>query len=181
MKQAIFKIIKKKQPHAYRNKDALEKVIGYVLRKTARLEDDLWGSIGTFGKSFSSMIEDFRKVKRLYDKEDGLQLKHLILSWGERPDLPRKKIRKLIKRTLAFWGEEYQLIYAVHEDKLPNGYHMHIVLNSVSNKGNKIQITSKRLSKFKKHFNKIWNPYEYILKMNQDTRTIEDKSFECDW
>lgn len=177
MKQAIFKIVKKKQPHAYKNKVALEKVIGYVLREEARPEDNLWGSIGTFEKDPSSMIEDFRKVKRLYDKEDGLQLKHLILSWGKRPKLPRKKMRKLIKRTLAFWGEEYQLVYAVHED---NGYHMHIVLNSVSNKGNKIQITGKKLREFKKHFNKIWNPYEYILKMNQDARTIEDKSFECD-
>ena len=116
MKQAIFKIIKKKQPHAYRNKDALENVINYVLRETARLEDDLWGSIGTFGKSPSSMIEDFRKVKRLYDKEDGLQLKHLILSWGKRPDLPRKKMRKLIKERLLFgvrnisWSMQYMKI-----------------------------------------------------------------------
>ena len=85
---------------------------------------------------------------------------------GEKTRFTKKENEKTNKRTLAFWGEEYQLVYAVHEDKLPNGYHMHIVLNSVSNKGNKIQITSKRLRKFKKHFNKIWNPYEYILKMS---------------
>ena len=64
MKQAIFKIVKKKQPHAYKNKVALEKVIGYVLREEARPEDNLWGSIGTFEKDPSSMIEDFRKVDR---------------------------------------------------------------------------------------------------------------------
>ncbi len=74
-------------------------------------------------------------------------------------------MRKLLKRTVSFWGKDYQAVYAVHEDKGPDGYHMHIVLNSVSNKGLKIQITKKKSNKFKRRFNYIWNQYGYALIM----------------
>ena len=166
MIQAIFKIAGKE--HDYWNEDAVEKTVNYILRDSARRKDDLWGSMGTVNKSREGIIEDLYKLKRLYDKKDKLQLKHLILSWGKRPNLPRKKMRKLIKRTLGFWSRDYQVVYAVHEDKLQNedhSYHMHMVLNSVSNTGRKIQITGKVQYKFRKHFNRIWNPYGYEMKM----------------
>lgn len=86
---AVFKMCGKKKD--YRNKDAVEKTIKYVFREDARKKDNLYGSIGTFNKSKSGIIQDFYKVKRLYDKEDGLQVKHFILSWGKRPDMLRKK------------------------------------------------------------------------------------------
>jgi hypothetical protein len=75
---------------------------------------------------------------------------------------------------------EYQVVYAVHEDKMPDKYHMHIVLNSVSNTGKKIQITGKKLRKFRRKFNNIWNPYGYMLDMYNSSGTVEDKSYECD-
>lgn len=82
---------------------------------------------------------------------------------------------------MGFWGKDYQLVYAIHEDRQPNKWHAHIVMNSVSNTGRKIQITRSTLTKFKRKFNNIWNPYGYELHMeenNQNTGT--DKSFECD-
>lgn len=178
LKTAIFKIVG--EAGSYVNEDAVEKIIKYVLKQEKRQKHDLWGSIGTIKKSEKGITEDFHKIKRLYEKEDGLQLKHLVLSWGQTPDLPRKKMRKLIKRTLSFWGMEYQVVYAVHEDKMGDRYHMHIVLNSVSNTGKKIQITGKKLNRFKRKFNNIWNPYGYMLKMQNGSETIKGKSFECD-
>ena len=178
LKSAIFKIVG--EADNYKNADAVEKVIKYVLKREKRREQDLWGSMGTINKSEEGIMADLHKIKRLYEKEDGLQLKHLMLSWGQKPDLPRKKMRKLIRRTLSFWGMEYQVIYAVHEDKMPDKYHMHIVLNSVSNTGKKIQITGKKLYRFKRKFNNIWNPYGYKLKMKNGSETIKGKSFECD-
>lgn len=163
LKTAIFKIVG--EAGDYVNEDAVEKVIKYVLKQEKRQRHDLWGSMGTIRKSEKGITADFHKIKRLYEKEDGLQLKHLILSWDKEPDVPRKKMRKLIKRTLSFWGMEYQVVYAVHENKLPESYHMHIVLNSVSNTGKKIQITREKLHRFKRKFNNIWNPYGYMLRM----------------
>lgn len=172
LRTVIFKIAG--EPGDYRNKAAVKKVVKYVLNPEKRPEHDLWGSMGIVNKSEEGIIKDFLKLKRLYDKEDELQVKHLILSWGEKPDLRRKKMRKLIKRTLSFWGMEYQVVYAVHEDKMPDGYHMHIVLNSVSNTGKKIQITGKKLRKFGRKFNNIWNPYGYMLDMCNSSGTVEN-------
>ena len=178
LKTAIFKIVG--GVGDYKNADAVEKEIKYVLKLEKRREQDLWGSMGTINKSEEGIMADFHKLKRLYEKEDGLQLKHLILSWGQKPDLPRKKMRKLIRRTLSFWGMEYQVVYAVHEDKMPDKYHMYIVLNSVSNTGKKIQITGKKLYRFKRKFNNIWKPYGYMLKIKNGSESIKGKSFECD-
>lgn len=163
MNPAVFKICGGKGKKSYRNRDAVQKVINYVLRDEGRAEDDLWGSIGTCSKTKEGIIEEFYKIKQLRGKEGGVQLKHLVLSWGKRPGLPRKKMRKLLKQTVGYWGKDYQAVYAVHEDKLPDGYHIHIVLNSVSNRGYKIQITSKELKKFERKFNNIWKPYGYML------------------
>lgn len=180
MKKAILKICSSKNPNSYMKKRDIRTVISYVLQDNKRTDDDIWNCFGIFDKSKNGIIEGFYKLKQLYDKTDGLQLKHLILSWGTRPDIPRKKLRKLIKQTISFWGKDYQLIYAIHEDNQLDKWHAHIVINSVSNTGHKIQITRSTLTKFKRKFNNIWNPYGYELHMedhNQNTGT--DKSFEC--
>lgn len=178
MNAAILKICGKK--HDYQSKAAVENVIRYVLNENKRNTDNIWGSVGTCFKHQDGIIEDFYKLKRLYDKKDGLQVKHLVLSWGKRPSLPRKKMRKLIKQTVGFFGKNYQTVYAIHENKQPDGYHMHIVLNSVSNHGFKIKLTGKELNKFKKKFNDIWNPHGYYLMTEQQNDNLmKGKSFEC--
>lgn len=70
----------------------------------------------------------------------------------------------MIKQTLRYWSRNYQTVYAAHEDTMPDGYHMHIILNSVSNKGCKIQVRSKELHEFRKKFNDVWQQYGYELK-----------------
>lgn len=167
LNRAILKICSAKKPESYMKSEDMKKVINYVLKDSKRADDDIWGSIGTYGKSKEDIIKDLKKIKRLYDKTDDLQLKHLVLSWGSKPDIPRKNLRKLIKHTLMFWGIDYQLVYAVHEDKLPDGWHMHIVINSVANNGKKIQITGKNLAQFREAFNIIWNPYGYELRVER--------------
>lgn len=180
MNRAILKICSSKKRLDYRKKGDVQKVINYVLQDNKRTNDNIWNSIGTYNKSKEGIIKDFLKLKRLYDKTDGLQIKHLVLSWGPRPDIPRKKLRKLIKQTMNFWGRDYQLVYAVHEDNSPDKWHIHFVINSVSNNGYKIQINSKTLAQFVKKFNVIWNPYGYELHLNMhNSETETDKSFEC--
>lgn len=181
MKKAILKICNSKTPSSYMKKGDIKTVINYVLQDNKRKGDDIWNSFGIFDKSKNGIIKDFYKLKRLYDKTDGLQLKHLVLSWGTRPDIPRKKMRKLVKQTMSFWGKDYQLVYAIHEDNKPDKWHAHIVINSVSNTGRKIQITRSTLTKFKRKFNNIWNPYGYELYTDEHSHNAgTDKSLECD-
>lgn len=166
MKTAVFKIVDG-DAGAYKNPDAVENVIRYIFREDARKKDNIWGSVGTYNKSIEGVIEDFQKMKRLHHKEDGVQIKHMILSFGERPDLPKKKIKKLLLQTIIFWGKDYQMVYAVHEDKGLDKYHVHIALNSVSNDGKKVSIRNKDLKNFRKNFNRIWNKYGYEMTMER--------------
>ena len=98
-----------KNPNSYTKKEDIRTVISYVLQNNKRTDDDIWNCFGIFDKSKNGIIEDFYRLKQLYDKTDGLQLKYLIRSWGTRPDIPRKKLRKIIKQTMGFWGKDYQL------------------------------------------------------------------------
>lgn len=161
MNMAILKICSQGKKDSYRTQKDMRNVINYVLQENKRKENNIWGTVSIFNKTYEGIVEDFLRLKQLYGKTEGLQLKHLVLSWGKRPDIPRKKLRKLIKQTACFWGKDYQTVYAVHEDKSDDKWHMHIVLNSVSNSGSKIQITHKTLKDFRRKFNNIWNPYGY--------------------
>ena len=77
----------------YHNPDSVEKLIRYILRKNARADgiDNIRGSIGTYSKDPQGIINDFYKLKKLYHQEKGVQIKHIIISFGKRPDLPRRK------------------------------------------------------------------------------------------
>ena len=143
----------------YHNPDAVDKVIRYVLRKDARIGgiDNIWGAIGTYSKSPSGIISDFYKLKKLYHQKGGLQIKHIIVSFGKRPELNTKKIRKMITRILGFFSHSFQLVYAVHEDT--EHYDLHIAINSVDFQGNKISIRTKDKRQFETQLDRIWQQY----------------------
>ena len=82
MKRAIFKICTANGNRDYKKKSDVKNVINYILRQSKRSDDDIWNSIGTYNESKEGIIKDFYRLKRLYDKTDGLQIKHLILSWA---------------------------------------------------------------------------------------------------
>ena len=43
-----------------------------------------------------------------------VQLKHIVISFGTKLNLPWKKIRKLTLRTIGQWKECYQMFYGMH-------------------------------------------------------------------
>lgn len=72
IKRAIFKICPAKGSLDYRKKSDVRNVIHYVLRESKRANDNIWNSIGTCNKTEGGIIKDFYRLKRLYDKTDGL-------------------------------------------------------------------------------------------------------------
>ncbi|MCD8363087.1 MAG: relaxase/mobilization nuclease domain-containing protein [Lachnospiraceae bacterium] len=144
----------------YKNKKATSKVIKYILRKNARRQKgyDIHGSIGTYHKTLNGIIDDFQKTKKLYHKEDGLQIKHLIISFDKRPGLNTTKLHKLILRTLEYFSRDYQVVYAVHEDT--DHLHLHVGINSISYDGKKISITRHDLKEFTDRTKRLWKDIE---------------------
>ena len=104
MNTAILKICGQGKT-SYRKKQDIRQVINYVLEENKRKKNDIWNTIGIFGSTKEDFAEDFHRLKRLYGKKDGLQLKHLVLSWGRRPNIPRKNFGNLSNRPCVF-GEK---------------------------------------------------------------------------
>ena len=143
----------------YLNPDAVDKVIKYILKKKSRCPDkyNIFGSIGTYHKRISQIIDDFKKTKEIHEQTGGVQIKHLIISFENTPDIPPPKLEKLIIRTLKPFSKDYQVVYAVHENT--NNLHIHVGINSVSFDGMKFNFQNNDMRKFKKHVKRIFRNY----------------------
>ena len=158
MGNIIVKVIANKGKKTYHNQDAVEKVINYVLREDARKQMNVWGCIGTISKDSSEIIKCFKKVKKIHHKTDGVQIKHIIVSFREEPQIPRKKLIKNIMKTAGIFGDKFQTVYALHENTA--NWHIHFAVNSVGYDGEKINLTKKETKKIKKKIEKIWKEME---------------------
>lgn len=168
VKGYIVKITKGK----YSNVDAVENVINYIY-KGAKNElppgERIYGAIGCGSTRKKEVIDAFKKIKKVYKKMDGLQLKHIVVSFGRKPDVSVKIIRRAVEDIVRFFanGEipegNFLVAYGVHYNKAEN-YHLHICVSSVSNKGKRLNIKGKVLKRFKDYVDKIWK--KVLLKEN---------------
>ena len=160
----IFEIAKGDPENGdHENYDAIERGVWYIYhgQKDMLEEDKLLGCEGIpDGSSLDSVVAWMLKTKQVFGQEDGVQCKHLIVSFGEKPRWKRKKLRKLMKRIVGFWKERYQIFWGVHykiTEKGPN-YHLHILLNTVNLKtGNRLNLNNKLWWEFKENTTKLWN------------------------
>lgn len=145
----------------YCNPDAVEKVIRYIFRKNGRKKNkvlpsefDIFGSIGTYHKNILGIIDDFTKTKEIFGKTDGVQIKHMIISFNKPPKLTPKKLEKFVIKTLKYYSKKYQVVYAVHEDT--KNLHIHVAINSVSIYGDKFSMRAEDMRAFKEKTEKIF-------------------------
>ena len=146
----------------YTNKDAVKNVIKYIYSGTKKMNEDerIYGTIGLINNSdIDKIIEEMMNTKDIYDLKDGVQCKHMLISFGKKPKLKRKRIKRIIVRMLKFYALNYQIFYGVHYNDEPGkeNYHVHVLLNSVNMRnGKKIDISNKVRKKFKKQATRIW-------------------------
>lgn len=158
MGNVVIKIVSHNCKNDYHNRDALENVIRYILRESSRKSMNIWGVIGTNCKDKDGIIKCFRKVKKIYHKTDGVQIKHIVVSFKVQPILPKKELVKKIKKTAGLFGDGFQTVYALHENK--DNWHIHLGINSVGYDGKKININNRETRKIKKKIQKIWKEVE---------------------
>lgn len=106
----------------YPDKGSLSRVLNYVLRS------DL---IGGYGVNPDYALKQMCLVKRAFHKEDGVQLKHFIISFSayELSQIGFDEILELGFQIGQLF-QEYQMVYAIHLDT--NHVHLHMVMNTVS-------------------------------------------------
>ena len=110
----------------YRNENAIALVTKYIFNPYKTLS----GCFGGYGVDFQCPIESMTNVSEQFGKRNGVQLRHYVVSFALH-ELNEPKIADEIGRRIAeFIGQEYQTLYAVHENC--NHLHIHIVSNAVS-------------------------------------------------
>lgn len=168
MSRCIIKITKGK----YNNPDAVKNVINYIYRGAKNeLEsgERIYGAIGCGSNQKDEIIEAFEKIKKIYKKMGGSQLKHIVISFGEKPDVPVTIIRRAVKDIVKFFTNgkmpegNFLVAYGMHYNKMEN-FHLHICVSSVSNKGKCLNIKGKILREFKDYVNERWD--QVLLKEN---------------
>lgn len=85
---------------------------------------------GAFGVDINNLAESMEAISSHYGKSGGVQLRHFIISFYPEEVNDAKTVNDIAQKFANFFFREYQVIYAVHEDK-PH-LHIHIVINSVS-------------------------------------------------
>lgn len=147
----------------YRNKNAVDKVIRYIYKgakKELASDERIYGAVGCGSADKKKVIRAFKKVKFVYGKTEGCQLKHIVISFGFKPDVSVKKIRRAVKDILRFFTHSempegnFQVAYGIHYSREEN-YHLHLCINSVSNRGKCLNINGFERRRFGNYVNEI--------------------------
>ena len=113
----------------YKNKESVESVLNYICAPE-KTPSKLIGGLAVFVTTTEELIMQFKAVKELYHKTDGKQMMHFIVSFSEYQNLHPYHIFAMGQLIAAYYAEEYQIVYALHEDTV--NPHLHFAMNTVS-------------------------------------------------
>lgn len=109
----------------YYESHAKEDVIRYILNPfKARTY------CGAYGVDTNNPAQSMEMKSAQFGKSHGVQLRHFIVSFYPDEVNSPMTANEIAQQFVAFFANEYQVVYAIHEDK-PH-LHIHIVINSVS-------------------------------------------------
>lgn len=152
---SVIKLFKGKYPA----REDMKRVFNYDLKS----DDDgntVWDGLGVITYSPQTAMYSMIKIKELYDKEDGRQIFHMMVSveyykyCSSKEDFELyEQMKEQYRRMIAgyvcsiIYNEGYQNCYYLHSDT--EHFHYHFIINSINyNDGT-------RLSKIKGLLNKI--------------------------
>lgn len=107
--------------HSYDSEEALENVVNYVLRS------DRYGGLAVDPEY---AVFQMQLVKQLWQKTDGRQVRHMILSFSKNEVLAYYEAMEYGYQICQYFGDYFQIVFALHTDT--DHVHLHFVLNTVS-------------------------------------------------
>ncbi len=136
------------QTGKYHDPDALNDIISYILQPDKALH----GFVGGFGVDPQDITTSMLLVADRWGKTTGIQLHHFILSFSPAELSDPTILNEIAKAASIFLAQDYQVVFAVHENK-PH-LHAHIVINAVSYKtGRKYHGSKAEFYRFVNHIN----------------------------
>jgi len=135
----------------YQDGTSREGVIQYILNPN-KIRTGYWGGVSVDLTNPAGCME---QVSRHFGKESGVRLRHFVVSFHPK-ELNEVEIVDEIAQRVANWlGQEYPVLYGVHEDK--DHLHFHLAMNAVSH------IDGHRYRGTKREFYALQNAIQDIL------------------
>lgn len=116
-------------PGDYSNEDAVEREINYIYNPS-HATSGYYGGVAVSYLNPEITIEQFKAVKRIYHKEDGRQIKHLVVSFAKNEHVSAKKALEIGYIIAEYFNNRYQIYFGVHENE--EHIHIHFGINTVS-------------------------------------------------
>lgn len=164
---AIIKMIK----NPPKTKSNLKKLMNYITQP-AKTRPDL---VGGFNCDWEQAFNEFNDVKMEFDKEDGIQARHMVMSFDVNDDVTVELAKQIGDELLQHkLFENFQVVYAVHKDK--DHVHIHFCINSVNfENGKRWHQTSADLKSLKIRSNDLCRKYNLSeIELNQDKGSRTD-------
>lgn len=149
---AILKVIH--EAGKYHDDNAYKDVIHYATSHDKVRED------GVIGASVVPEIAPaaMKAVTKAYHKNDGVKLRHAILSFGQEENIDFDKAKQIATQAMGCYAEDYQMMAAIHEDQ--ENLHVHFIMNTVNyNDGSKYRGTKADYYGFLRHIDEVLRPY----------------------
>lgn len=134
----------------YHDDRALQDALNYCMRESKTPN----GLVGGWAVDPQNAAEEMALFTKLAGKEEGLQLRHFVISFPPKTFRDHRKGFEIAKRCAQYYGENHQIVYAIHEDT--EHVHAHFVMNAVRyTDGKKYRGTKQDLYAFTAHGTKV--------------------------
>lgn len=111
----------------YENSKAVENVINYICRLD---QPEQVGGIGVYPLWPNEMIDQFNAVKKFYGKTLDKQIFHIVVTIDKSLNFSVEEIMEMAYKIAMYWGNERQVVFAVHDDTQYK--HVHFGINTVA-------------------------------------------------
>lgn len=144
----------------YHDENSLYHVIAYCCNP----EKTKSGLIGGFGISLHDAAAQMDGLAQAYGKANGIRLRHMVLSFEPGERISPQKVYQVAYQLAWYYGQEYQILFAVHEDK-PHR-HIHFIMNTVSYwDGHKYPGTKEDYYRFHDYVREVLHPYKIAVRL----------------
>lgn len=124
-------ILKQTRVRKYHDDNAIYDVINYCLNS----EKTPHNLIGGYGLDVFQAADQMKRLTQAYGKDHGVSLRHFVFSLSEKEthrlgQYVFTELYRIAGYIALYYGHEYQIVFAVHEDK--ECPHVHFVMNTLN-------------------------------------------------
>lgn len=154
---ATYKVIH--EPGKFHDEDCYQTITDYLKKQCKVSEEGIIG--GSVVPSIAAAAME--TVAKVYHKEEGLKLRHSMISFSAEDLILPKEAKQIAQHSMEYYADNYQIYAAVHEDS--DCLHIHFVMNTTSYvDGSKYHGTKADYYGYLKHLNQVVRPYEIEVK-----------------